>query len=252
MLGPRIVLEEDLSHRKGYFRGFSKLCRNISYIQSHSLNEQYFDSLIVPEKQNQYEDQEEEILNKVRWNVARKVLGFLDQADLDLTKDKISESGSSSYFPTSCNQNSNHKPAALTSKSTIHPKKKIISFTKSTTHQNSKSIYEDSTSGQNLGILDRIQSSQIKAPYPQNDNSSFMSKLEINNYSNMRPNSYDSFAGYKKTGSSRGKCPKSSRKKYDLNQKDMIITEDEGMPNLPKCVASVFQKLNVRKIPKPL
>ena len=78
MLGPDISLSAELKDRKGYQRGFSRVCRNMSYYQSHSLKADYMKALVNDDLIENYKNQETQKLHTIRTMIAQKVCGFLD------------------------------------------------------------------------------------------------------------------------------------------------------------------------------
>jgi hypothetical protein len=79
MLGPYVSLEKSLKKSKGYDRGYSKICRDISYTHAHSLNKgNWIEDIIKKEHFSNYQQQETNHMNQIRWNVTRKVIGLMD------------------------------------------------------------------------------------------------------------------------------------------------------------------------------
>jgi hypothetical protein len=78
MLGPAISISKRLERNKGYDRGYSRVLRELSIAQSHSLDRNYMQSLISKDRVGNYKSIERQRLHQIRANVAAKKIGFLD------------------------------------------------------------------------------------------------------------------------------------------------------------------------------
>lgn len=289
MLGPEISLSDNIRLKKGYNRGYSRLCRDLSYHQSHSMKGDYIKTLINDDVLENYKKQEHTKLNTIRTMIAQKVCGFLEDTYEDSSKKnnffhKITKKDDNFYTNNSCDlrsfSNISPIPGAQSnserdSKAIVSTKnKQISSFAKryekykdqdniddsekdgTLNNENSSWSFNNFASYENKDNIayERIKSSDIEKINSQyKKDLDYMSRKELFKYSNLKPNSQDTFVSYKKEGTHKRKSPQAHKKddKNYMNQDAIVTTNLEDDSFIDNKLPFLKKKMNNLKETNP-